>query len=185
MMENTIRNAEERMNKTLESFRYDLSMIRVGRANPKLLDKISISYYGVQTPIQQVANISVPEARMIVIAPWDRSMIKDINKAILASDIGITPSDDGQTVRLVFPELTGERRQELVKQIKKDAEGAKVAVRNIRRDAMDAVKKLQKNSTITEDDQKDGEERIQKMTDKFIKLIDEDVEKKTVEVTTV
>ena len=185
MMENTIQNAEERMNKTLESFRYDLSMIRAGRANPKLLDKISISYYGVQTPIQQVANISVPEARMIVIAPWDRSMIKDINKAILASDIGITPSDDGQMVRLVFPELTGERRQELVKQIKKDAEGAKVAVRNIRRDAMDAVKKLQKSSAITEDDQKDGEERIQKMTDKFIKLIDEDVEKKTVEVTTV
>ena len=184
-MENTINNARERMEKSLESFRYDLSMIRAGRANPKLLDKISVNYYGSPTPIQQVANISVPEARMIVIVPWDKKLIKDINKAILASDIGITPSDDGQTVRLVFPELTGERRQELVKQIKKDAEGAKVAVRNIRRDAMETIKKLQKNSEITEDDQKEAEERIQKMTDKFIKQIDEDVDKKTVEVTTV
>ncbi len=184
-MENTINNARDRMDKSLESFRYDLSMIRAGRANPKLLDKITVNYYGAPTPLQQVANISVPEARMIVIMPWDKKLIKDINKAILASDIGITPSDDGQTIRLVFPELTGERRQELVKQIKKDAEGAKVAVRNIRRDAMETIKKLQKNSEITEDDQKEAEDRIQKMTDKFIKLIDEDVEKKTVEVTTV
>ncbi|MBQ9910422.1 MAG: ribosome recycling factor [Lachnospiraceae bacterium] len=184
-MENTINNARERMDKSLESFRYDLSMIRAGRANPKLLDKITVNYYGAPTPLQQVANISVPEARMIVIMPWDKKLIKDINKAILASDIGITPSDDGQMIRLVFPELTGERRQELVKQIKKDAEGAKVAVRNIRRDAMEMIKKLQKNSEITEDDQKEAEERIQKMTDKFIKQIDEDVEKKTVEVTTV
>ena len=184
-MENTINNARERMDKSLESFRYDLSMIRAGRANPKLLDKITVNYYGAPTPLQQVANISVPEARMIVIMPWDKKLIKDINKAILASDIGITPSDDGQMIRLVFPELTGERRQELVKQIKKDAEGAKVAVRNIRRDAMEMIKKLQKNSEITADDQKEAEERIQKMTDKFIKQIDEDVEKKTVEVTTV
>ena len=184
-MEQTLTNAEERMNKTLGSLEYDYSMIRAGRANPKLLDKIFVSYYGVQTPLQQVANISVPEARMIVIQPYDRSLSKDINKAILASDIGINPSDDGQSIRLVFPELTGERRQELVKDIKKKAEEAKVAIRNIRRDAMDSIKKLQKNSEITEDDQKDGETRLQKTTDKFVKLIDEMTEKKSKEITTV
>jgi ribosome recycling factor len=184
-MDKVISNAEERMKKTFQSLEYDYSMIRAGRANPNLLNKLSVSYYGAMTPLQQVSNVSVPEARVIVIQPWDRSLIKDIEKAILASDIGITPSNDGNAIRLVFPELTKERREQLVKEIHKKAEEAKVAVRNIRRDANDAIKKLQKSSEITEDDQKDGEERIQKMTDKFIKLIDEDVEKKTVEVTTV
>ncbi len=184
-MEQTIKTAEEKMQKTLESLEYEYSMIRAGRANPKLLDKISVSYYGAQSPLQQVANISVPEARVIVIQPWDRTLIKEINKAILASDIGITPSDDGQSIRLVFPELTGERRQELVKDIKKKAENAKVAVRNIRRDAMDGLKKLEKASTITEDDLKNGEDRMQKLTDKFTKNIDDATDKKAKEITTV
>lgn len=184
-MEQTIKTAEEKMQKTLESLEYDFSMIRAGRANPKLLDKISVSYYGSQSPLQTVANISVPEARVILIQPWDRTLIKEINKAIMASDIGITPSDDGQSIRLVFPELTGERRQELVKDVKKKAENAKVAVRNIRRDAMESLKKLEKASTITEDDEKDGEERMQKLTDRFVKNIDDAVEKKSKEITTV
>ena len=150
-----------------------------------MLEKISVSYYGAPTPLQQVANISVPEARMILIQPWDKTLIKEINKAILASDIGITPSDDGQSIRLVFPELTGERRQELVKDCKKKAENAKVAVRNIRRDAMEEIKKMQKASEITEDDEKDLEVKIQKATDRFIKEIDEETEKKAKEITTV
>ena len=184
-MEQVLERTEEKMQKTLNALAYDFSMIRAGRANPKLLEKISVSYYGAPTPLQQVANISVPEARMILIQPWDRTLIKEINKAILASDIGITPSDDGQSIRLVFPELTGERRQELVKDCKKKAENAKVAVRNIRRDAMEEVKKMQKASEITEDDEKDLEVKIQKATDRFIKEIDEETEKKSKEITTV
>jgi len=184
-MENTIKNVEERMQKSLDSLEYEFSMIRAGRANPKLLDKISVSYYGSMSPLRQVANVSVPEARMIVIQPYDRTLIKEINKAILASDIGITPSDDGVSIRLVFPELTGERRQELVKDAKKSSENAKVAIRNIRRDGVDAIKKMQKDSIITEDDQKNSEERIQKITDKFIKAIDDALDKKTKEITTV
>ncbi|MBQ1377844.1 MAG: ribosome recycling factor [Lachnospiraceae bacterium] len=184
-MEQVISSAEEKMGKTLANLEYDYSMIRAGRANPRLLDKLSVNYYGTQSTIQQVANISVPEARVILIQPWERSLIKDIEKAILASDIGITPSNDGQAIRLVFPELTRERRQELAKDIKKKAEEAKVAVRNIRRDANEQLKKMEKNSEITEDDHKDGETRIQKLTDKFIKTIDDVTEKKTTEIMTV
>ncbi len=184
-MEQVLERTEEKMQKTLNALAYDFSMIRAGRANPKLLDKISVSYYGAQTPLQQVANISVPEARMILIQPWDRTLIKEINKAIMASDIGITPSDDGQSIRLVFPELTGERRKELVKDCRKKAENAKVAVRNIRREAMDEIKKMEKASEITEDDEKDLENKIQKATDKFIKEIDDETEKKAKEITTV
>ena len=184
-MEQVLERTEDKMQKTLNALTYDFSMIRAGRANPKLLEKISVSYYGAPTPLPQVANVSVPEARMILIQPWDRSLIKEINKAILASDIGITPSDDGQSIRLVFPELTGERRQELVKDCKKKAENAKVAIRNIRRDAMEEVKKMQKASEITEDDEKDLEGKIQKATDKFIKEIDDETEKKAKEITTV
>ncbi len=184
-MEDVLQKTEERMEKTKAALLYDFSMIRAGRANPKLLDKITVSYYGSPSPLVQVANVSVPEARVILIQPWDKTLIKEINKAILASDIGITPSDDGQSIRLVFPELTGERRQELVKDIRKKAEGSKVAVRNIRRDAMEEVKKMQKATEITEDDQKDLENKIQKATDRFIKEIDEETEKKAKEITTV
>ncbi len=184
-MEQVIKDAEERMGKTISTLEYDYSMIRAGRANPKLLDRLTVDYYGAQTPVPQVANISIPEARVIQIVPWDKTLIKAVEKAILASDIGITPNNDGQSIRLVFPELTKERRQDLSKDIKKKAEEAKVAIRNIRRDANDDIKKLQKNSSITEDDQKDGEDRIQKLTDKFIKTIDETAEKKTKEIMTV
>lgn len=184
-MENTLKNAEERMGKSLKALEEEFDTIRAGRANPKLLDKITVSYYGAMTPLQQVANVSVPEARMIMIQPWDRSLIREINKAILASDIGITPSDDGQSIRLVFPELTGERRKELVKDVKKKAEGAKVAIRNIRRDAIDDIKKMQKNGDITEDDMKSGDDKMQKITDKYIKKIDDATDKKSKEITTV
>ena len=184
-MEQVISNAEERMGKTLATLEEEYSMIRAGRANPKLLNKLTVNYYGTPSSIQQVANISVPEARIIMIQPWERSLIKDIEKAILASDIGITPSNDGNVIRLVFPELTKERRQELSKDIRKKAEEAKVAVRNIRRDANDQLKKMEKASEITEDDHKDGETRIQKATDKYIKQIDEVTEKKTAEIMTV
>ncbi len=184
-MEQVISNAEERMGKTLATLEEEYSMICAGRANPKLLNKLTVNYYGTPSSIQQVANISVPEARIIMIQPWERSLIKDIEKAILASDIGITPSNDGNVIRLVFPELTKERRQELSKDIRKKAEEAKVAVRNIRRDANDQLKKMEKASEITEDDHKDGETRIQKATDKYIKQIDEVTEKKTAEIMTV
>ena len=184
-MEQILTMTEEKMSKTKAALLYDFSMIRAGRANPKLLDKLTVNYYGSPSSIQQVANVSVPEARMIVIQPWDRTLVKDINKAILASDIGITPTDDGQVIRLVFPELTGERRQELVKDIKKKAENSKVAVRNIRRDAMEDIKKMQKASEITEDDEKDLSDKIQKLTDRFIKEIDEETQKKATEITTV
>jgi ribosome recycling factor len=173
------------MEKTKAALLYDFSMIRAGRANPRLLDRLTVDYWGAPTPLQQVANISVPEARMIVIQPWDKTLVKAINKAILASDIGITPTDDGQVIRLVFPELTGERRQELVKEIRKKAEASKVAVRNIRRDAMEEIKKAEKASEITEDDEKDLEEKTQKLTDRFIKEIDEETAKKSTEITTV
>lgn len=184
-MEQVINKTEERMQKTLDNLLEEFSMVRAGRANPKLLDRLSVSYYGAPTPLRGVANISVQEGRTIVIQPFDKTLIKEINKAILASDIGITPQDDGQTIRLVFPELTGERRQELTKDCRKKAEEAKVAVRNIRRDAMDEVKKLEKAGEITEDDRKDLENKIQKSTDGFVKKIDEETEKKAKEITTV
>ena len=184
-METVLAVTEEKMQKTVQALENDFMMIRAGRANPNLLNKISVSYYGAMTPLQQVANISVPEARVILIQPWDKKLIKDIEKAIMASDIGITPSNDGNMIRLIFPELTGERRQELVKDIKKKAEASKVAIRNIRRDAMDQLKKMNKASEITEDDLKDGEERTQKLTDSYIKNIDQVTEKKAKEITTV
>ncbi len=184
-MDELLTRTEEKMEKTKAALLYDFSMIRAGRANPRLLDRLTVDYWGAPTPLQQVANISVPEARMIVIQPWDKTLVKAINKAILASDIGITPTDDGQVIRLVFPELTGERRQELVKEIRKKAEASKVAVRNIRRDAMEEIKKAEKASEITEDDEKDLEEKTQKLTDRFIKEIDEETAKKSTEITTV
>ena len=166
------KNLNEKMEKTIRVFSEKLAEVRAGRANPAILNKISVEYYGVQTPINQVAGISVPEARMIVIQPWDISILKEIEKAILASDIGLNPNNDGKVIRLNFPELTEERRKELVKDIKKIAEEAKVAIRSIRRDGMEEVKAKQKNSEITEDEKVSKEEEIQKLTDKYIAEID-------------
>ena len=173
------------MTKTLESLEREYASIRAGRANPHVLDKLVVDYYGTPTPIQQVGNISVPEARMIVIAPWESKLIKDIEKAILASDIGITPTNDGKAIRLVFPELTEERRKELAKDVKKKGEAAKVAVRNVRRDGNDAFKKMNKAKEISEDDYANLEDAIQKLTDKYIEKVEKAVEVKTKEVLTV
>lgn len=175
---------EEKMTKTLANLDGELAAIRAGRANPNVLNKIVVDYYGTATPIQQVANVSVPEARMIQIQPWEKSMLKVIEKAIQVSDLGINPTNDGTTVRLVFPELTEERRKELVKDVKKKGEAAKVAVRNIRRDGNDMLKKL-KGSEISEDEIKDMEDELQKTTDRFIKEVDKAVEVKSKEVMTV
>ena len=163
---------KEKMDKTISVFQENLSEVRAGRANPAILNKIKVDYYGVPTPISQVAGISVPEARLIVIQPWDASVLKDIEKAILASDIGINPNNDGKVIRLAFPELNEERRKALVKDIRKMAEETKVAVRNARRDGIDEFKKKQKDSEITEDELKSAEEGIQKLTDKSIEEID-------------
>jgi ribosome recycling factor len=163
---------EEKMDKTISVFEENLSEVRAGRANPAILNKITVSYYGVPTPINQVAGISVPEARMILIQPWDTSLLKEIEKEILKSDIGINPNNDGKVIRLNFPELNEERRKELVKDIRKLAEEAKVAIRSIRRDAMDEAKEMQKKSEITEDDLKNEENEIQKLTDKKVEEID-------------
>ena len=176
---------EEKMKKTMASLDSELMTIRAGRANPNILNKIMVDYYGTPTPLQQVGNISVPEARMIVIQPWERKMIKAIEKAINMSDIGINPTNDGQVIRLVFPELTEDRRKELAKDVKKKGEQAKVAVRKIRRDGNDALKKLKKSSEISEDEIKDMETELQKTTDKYIKEVDKAVEAKSKEVMTV
>lgn len=176
---------EEKMEKTLDNLNGEYAAIRAGRANPALLNKLMVDYYGSPTPIQQVANISVPEARLMVIQPWDKSLIKAIEKAINTSDLGINPNNDGVVIRLVFPELTGERRKELAKDIKKKGEAAKVAIRNIRRDANDKIKKAEKANEMTEDDSKAAEADIQKMTDKFIAKIDKATEEKTKEIMTV
>lgn len=173
---------EERMQKTISVFEGNLSEIRAGRANPAILNKVSVEYYGVPTPINQVAGISVPEARTIVIQPWDASILKAIEKAILASDIGLNPNNDGKVIRLNFPELTEERRKELVKDIKKIAEEARVSVRSIRRDGMDDAKNKQKNSEITEDERANLEDRIQKLTDKYVAEVDSILEKKEKEI---
>lgn len=175
---------EEKMQKTIKNLDGELASIRAGRANPNILNKLTVDYYGTPTPIQQVANISVPEARMIQIQPWEKKVIRDIEKAIQMSDIGINPTNDGSMIRLVFPELTEERRKELVKDVKKKGEAAKVAVRNIRRDGNDALKKL-KGTEISEDEIKDMEEDLQKLTDKYIKEVDKSVEEKSKEVLTV
>ena len=176
---------DTKMTKTINNLDSELATIRAGRANPHVLDKLTVDYYGAPTPIQQVGNISVPEARMIVIQPWEKSLIKAIEKAIQASDLGINPSNDGSVIRLVFPELTEDRRKELAKDVKKKGEAAKVAVRNIRRDANEAFKKQEKNNEISEDDLKDATEQIQKITDKAIEKIDKAVENKTKEILTV
>ncbi len=178
-------NIEERMKKTISVFEENLAEIRAGRANPAILNKITIDYYGTQTPINQVAGISVPEARLIVIQPWDMNALKEIERAILASDIGITPNNDGKVIRLNFPELNEERRKEIVKDIRKMAEEAKVAVRAVRRDGLDEFKAKQKNAEITEDDLKVAEDQIQKLTDKYVEEIDKKMETKEKEIMTV
>ena len=175
---------DEKMTKSYNNLAAELQTIRAGRANPHVLDKLTVDYYGSPTPIQQVANVSVPEARMIQIQPWEKSMLKEIEKAILVSDIGINPTNDGTSVRLIFPELTEERRKELVKDVKKKGEGAKVAVRNIRRDGNDVFKKL-KGTEVSEDEIKDLEGELQKITDKYIKDIEAAVDKKAKEILTV
>lgn len=184
-MKEVIKKCEEKMTKTCENLDGEFSNIRAGRANPNLLNRIMVEYYGTPTPMQQVGNISVLEPRIIQINPWEKSLLKAIEKAILASDLGITPTNDGTSIRLVFPELTEERRKELVKDIKKKGEAAKVAVRNVRRDANDTLKKMEKSTDITEDERKEGEEKIQKMTDKYVAKIDKSVENKSKEIMTV
>ena len=176
---------EEKMKKSLANLEEEYGAIRAGRANPRILDRIQVDYYGTPTSLQGVANISVPEARMIQIQPWDAGLIKDIETAILASDLGLTPANDGKVIRLVFPELTEERRKELVKDVKKKGEETKVAIRNIRRDANDAVKKEAKANEISEDDQKQLEDKIQKLTDGYVKKIDQAIDAKSTEVMTV
>lgn len=183
-MDERIQVYETKMGKTLNALESELTTIRAGRANPHILDKLTVDYYGAPTPIQQVANISVPEARMIQIQPWEASLIKGIEKAILTSDLGLNPNNDGKLIRLVLPELTEERRKELVKDVKKKGEAAKVAVRNVRRDANDAFKKLGKQD-VSEDEIKDLEDAVQKLTDKFVKKIDEAVDTKAKEILTV
>ena len=177
-----LQELEARMQKSIEVFSQNLSEIRAGRANPAILNRISVEYYGVPTPINQVAGISVPEARTIVIQPWDASVLKSIEKAILASDIGLNPNNDGKVIRLNFPELTADRRKELAKDVRKIAEEAKVSVRAIRRDGMDEVKDEQKKSEITEDEKADYEDKIQKLTDKYVAEIDKLLENKEKEI---
>ena len=183
-MNERIKEYSDKMQKSYDFLKEELASIRAGRANPHVLDKIKVDYYGTPTPLQQVGNVSVPEARIIQIAPWDKTLIKDIEKAIMTSDLGITPSNDGAVIRLVFPELTEERRKQLVKDIRKKGEDAKVAVRNVRRDGNDALKKL-KGSDVSEDEINDLNDELQKITDKFIKDIDAAVEDKNKEVMTV
>ena len=182
-MDERLKAYDEKMEKAVDFLVSDYAGIRAGRANPHVLDKIRVDYYGTPTPLQSVGNITVPEPRMIQIAPWEKSLIKDIEKAILASDIGITPSNDGSVIRLVFPELPEERRKDLVKEVKKKAEECKVAVRNIRRDGNDAFKKIAKE--ISEDEVKQLEDELQKMTDKYIKDVDKLMEEKSKEILTV
>ena len=183
-MDERIVKYQDKMDKTLANLDSEFGTIRAGRANPHVLDKIKVDYYGTPTPLQQVGNITVPEPRMIQIAPWEKSLIKEIEKAILCSDVGITPSNDGSVIRLVFPELTEERRKDLVKEVKKKGEESKVAVRNSRRDGNDSFKKLAKED-VSEDEIKMLEEQLQKVTDKFIKEIDGMVEEKSKEIMTV
>ncbi len=174
--------AKSKMEKSINVMLSDFAAIRAGRANPNVLDKVKVDYYGSPTPVNQMAAISVAEARVLVITPWDKSTLKSIEKAIQASDIGINPQNDGQVIRLTFPQLTEDRRKEIVKDVKKGGEDTKVAIRSIRRDAMEKLKAMKKNSEITEDEQKDGEEAIQKMTDKFCKEVDEHVAEKEKEI---
>lgn len=183
-MDERLKQYEDKMQKAIDFLVSDFATIRAGRANPHVLDRIKVDYYGTPTPIQQVGNISVPEPRMIQIAPWEKTLIKEIEKAIMVSDLGITPSNDGQVIRLVFPELTEERRKDLVKEVKKKGEENKVVIRNARRDGNDAFKKLAKTE-VSEDEIKDLEDQLQKVTDKFIKEVDKLVEEKSKEILTV
>lgn len=185
MSSEKVQQYETKMDKTIEHLESDLQSVRAGRANPHVLDKIRVDYYGSPTPIQQVANVSVPEARIIQIAPWEKKMIKEISRAISASDIGINPTNDGSTIRLVFPELTEERRKQLSKDIKKMGEQAKVAVRNIRRDGNDAFKKMKKSDDVSEDEIEDLQDELQKITEKKIKNIDKIIDAKSKEIMTV
>ncbi len=184
-MDERLNKYEDKMQKSLNNLYSEYNSIRAGRANPHVLDDVMVDYYGTPTPIQQVANVSVPEARMILIQPWEASMVKEIERAINTSDIGINPTNDGKTVRLVFPELTEERRKELAKDVKKKGENTKVAIRNIRRDANDSFKKLSKQEDVSEDDIKELEDEVQKLTDKYIKKVDEAASEKTEEILTV
>ena len=184
-MQEKLKGYEDKMNKSLEVLLGDYSSIRAGRANPHVLDKIRVDYYGTPTPIQQVGNISVPEARMIVIQPWEKSLLKAIEKAILTSDLGINPTNDGTMIRLVFPELTEERRKVLAKDVKKKGDAAKVAIRNIRRDANETFKKMETAGEMSEDDLELANNKIQKLTDKMIEKVDKAVEAKTKEILTV
>ena len=163
---------EEKMKKSIDSYKFELNSVRAGRANASVLDRISVDYYGSPTPVNQIGSVSVPDARTIVIQPWDSSTLKGIEKAILASDLGITPANDGKVIRLVFPQLTEDRRKDLKKQVSRMGEDAKVAIRNIRRDAMDKAKDMKKNGEMTEDEQKTSEKSIQDLTDKYIKEVD-------------
>ena len=184
-MDERLQIFQDKMEKSLANLNEEFAGIRAGRANPHVLDKLRVDYYGTPSPIQSVANVSVPEPRMIQIQPWEASMVKEIEKAILSSDLGINPTNDGKLIRLVFPELTEERRKELAKDIKKKGEGAKVAIRNIRRDANDMIKKQLKASEISEDEQKGAEDDIQKLTDEFIAKVDNMVDEKSKEIMTV
>lgn len=184
-MDERIKAYDVKMTKSYNNLLEEFGAIRAGRANPHVLDKIKVDYYGTPTPLQQVGNISVPEARIIQIQPWEKKMIKEIEKAIMTSELGINPTNDGSSIRLVFPELTEERRKQLAKDVKKKGDEAKVAIRNIRRDANEAFKKMNKNNELTEDDQKDLETKVQKMTDKYIADIDKAIEEKTKEIMTV
>ncbi|MBQ6129478.1 MAG: ribosome recycling factor [Lachnospiraceae bacterium] len=184
-MSEKVKEISDKMQKTIDHLQGEYAAVRAGRANPHVLDKIRVDYYGTPTPIQQVGNISVPDARVIQIQPWEKNILKDIEKAIQASDVGINPTNDGNCIRLVFPELSEERRKDLVKEVKKKGEDAKVAVRNIRRDGNDAFKKMAKSEDISEDEIKDLEDELQKATDKFIKEIDSMIDEKSKEIMTV
>ena len=180
-----LKKFEDKMQKSYENMTSEFMAIRAGRANPHVLDKVTVDYYGVPTPIQQVGNVSVPEARTILIQPWEPNLLGEIEKAIMMSDIGITPNNDGTAIRLNFPELTEERRKDLAKDIKKRGETTKVAVRNIRRDANDELKKMNKANELNDDQLKDQESEVQKLTDAYIKKIDDAVEAKSIEIMTV
>lgn len=184
-MDERLQQYDDKMKKSFANLEEEFTTIRAGRANPHVLDRLTVDYYGTMSSIQQVANVTVPEARIIQIQPWEASLIKEIEKAIMCSDIGITPSNDGKVIRLVFPELTEERRKELVKDVKKRGENAKVAIRNIRRDANDALKKLGKSNEVSEDEVKQLEDNVQKLTDKYVSDVDKAVEEKSKEILTV
>ena len=172
MIKDILSSREEKMQKTLESLKREFASLRAGRATPSLLDKVMVDYYGTPTPVNQVAKVSVPEPRMIVIQPWEKTLIKELEKAILKSDLGLTPNSDGTAIRLTIPQLTKERREELKKAVNKKAEEAKVALRNLRRDANEAIKKLEKNKEVAEDESKKGQDDMQKLVDKYVKLAD-------------